>query len=177
MITNEQATKIKAIYDGASTRLCNLLSHFPIVGSKDFDNPTFDVSVFLVALASLAFPEQADEIMEIEKGPLILYCDAALPIKHRLTLYDAAASGEIMPCGFWSMTPIDSFLSDPVTRVFALFGDFLVAPKCSAGYCDYPWPMLKPGEMAVFSRVFTTRGIEEIFNYISAIKTVIEEGE
>lgn len=173
MITNEQATKISAIEAGAITRMSGLLSHFPIADHNSVIE--FELEVFLFALASIAFPENREDLMEAERQSITLYAGAGKDIRRRLKLYEAAAAGEIMPCGFWSMAPIDTLLSNPTLRAFAMFGDFLVCADSAKDYGCHPWPRFRHKDLAVFTSVFTTRVLAEATKYVAAIAGVLRE--
>ena len=156
--------------------MCELLSHFPIADHKEYDSPFFETEVFLFALTSIAFPNEAEELLEIVKGPVILYGNEDdTGIRHRLSLYAKAADGDVMPCGFWSIRPINQLLTSPALRAFAMFGDFLACPESPEKYTYYTWPLFKAPDMVVFSRIFTTRVLEEVRNYIAAIAAVVKE--
>ena len=177
MITTDQATKIRAVQTGASKRLCDLLAHFPIAEHDETDSPWFEVEVFLLALAAITFPEKMEDLMAVEKDSLTLWADADAEITKRLDLYKRAANGDIMPCGFWSMAPIDGFTADPSLRAFAMFGDFLVCPDSVRDYTGGPWPMLHDRDRAVFARIFKSRVLVEATKYVFAIAEVLREEE
>lgn len=158
--------------------MCNLLSHFSIVDHEGYDSPYFETGVFVFALTGIVFRDKLEELKEVIDSPVVLYGgDDDKGIRSRLSLYAKAADGDIMPCGFWSMHPINTLLPSPILRVFAMFGDFLVCPESPAEYTCYEWPLLKSSDMATFSRVFTTRVLEEVGNYIAAIAGVMNEEE
>lgn len=173
MITQEQRVKILAIYSGSHERLCRILSHFDIVQDADFET-----SVFLFALSGIAFGKHKDEIAETIGGDLFLYSseDAGhAAVQRRLKLYGKAADGVISPCSFWSPREYRALYSNPASRAFALYGDFLVFPDCAENYGSCQWPLLYLRSMLVFSRIFITRVSTEVNRFVKAIAEVLKE--
>ena len=171
MITKEQRVKILAVYNGTHERIIRILSHFNIV-----DNVGFETSVFLFALAGISFVKDKDEIMETIGGELKLYSfeeAGSEAVKRRLKLYGKAADHRFSPCGFWSPISVDAMLDRPTTQMLALYGDFLVCPSCVENYGSCQWPLLHPRDMTVFSQIFITRVLAEVYRFIAAIAEVL----
>lgn len=170
MLSQDQATKILAIHDGAQQQITAILSHFPIV--KDAE---FETNVFLFALSGILFDE---DIAEIAGQEFFLFMGDDVfeeSLCRRLKLYGLAAGNEVMLGAFWATCPILPLRMNPVLRAFAMFGDFLVYPECTENYSRCEWPMLDSRKISTFSRAFTSRVLSEVSSYIRAIADVIEE--
>lgn len=170
MLTQEQRVKIQAIYDGAATRISRILEHFEIVCYE-----LLETSAFLFALSSVSFSEHAEEIAETIGGVLLLYSSEEPAVKHRLRLYGAVADNTIQPFGFWSPISVDALCGDPIARMVAVYGDLLVHPECSNDYSGCRWPFFHVSDIALFSVIFITRIVPEVYRYLKAVDSVLKE--
>ena len=163
----------------ASNRICNILTHFPIVLHEMLDGPYFETEVFLCALLGASLPGEEDEIYSAVMDRLELYRpDADRLITDRMTVYEKVAAKRAIPCMFWSaVPPEEAFVDQRVLRMAALFGDFLVCPESAKDYSNYPWPNFKDEDLEVFTRVFIVRIIPEIFRFLAVarIKLALNE--